>query len=874
MNGLWARICGTFSRWRRREPRVPLARILKCFRSILARNSEILDLMATMGKALSGDYVFDSHFVHSSCQRLIDLTQSLIHDLNILSGQKYVDLYASLEGIRRRLDAILAGQPSIGDIPYTLFYEDCNRDWIDEVGGKNANLGEVRNVLALPTPDGFVITTRAYHEFMASAGLSDFLTQQLNPWETQDTQALEQRLRDLQRRIEASSIPEKLAREIYHRIETLGRKYRRETLFFAVRSSASGEDTEHSFAGLHRSLLNVPETEVLQAYRQVVASLFTLQAWRYRRDKGFGEHEAAMAVGCQLMVDAVVSGVLYTVDPTAPPHSDALTVSATWGLGPPVVEGNRKVDRFRVSRDPPHALLQMHVVPKTASLISQRDGGTQWVDVSEVDQSRSCLNSQQLNLLASTGLLLERYFKRPQDIEWAFDTSGQLIILQTRPLQINLSDSDICRISDITASAPVLWSGRGDVVQRGIAVGKAFVVQSDEDLKRVPADAIVVARESSPRLAALFRHVRGVITDVGSPLGHMATVAREFRVPTVVNTEIATQLIHTGDPLTLDATQNVLYRGYIKELSYHELTYEEVFEETYEYRLLRRLLRLITPLHLVDPKGTDFTPAGCRTLHDIVRFVHERAVAELVGMNLASFHTSGCQIRLLEIPVPLDLRVIDADGGTVASPDARTLRLQDVTSIPMRAFLAGVVESNLWERTPVAMDFKSFLASMSRTFDTHRVPLEEVGLNLAVVSSNYMNINLRIGYHFNIIDAYVDDRIDDNYIYFRFIGGVTDLTRRSRRARLIGEILDRTGFRVEIRGDLVVGRMKKRPRSTMEHNLGMLGALVAYTRQLDVQMISDEEVVRHVERFMELFRSLWPRPQAAEPQGGSHGQAT
>lgn len=874
MKGFWARICGTLGRWRRREPPLPFPKILERFRSILARNNEILELMAAMGETLSGDYVFDSQYIHSSCQRLIDLTQQLIQDLNILSGQKYVDLYASLERIRRRLEGILAGQPSLDDIPYTLSYEECNRDWTEEVGGKNANLGEVRNVLGLPTPDGFVITTRAYHEFMASAGLSDFLSRQLNLQETEDTHALEQILRDVQQRIEASSVPDKLGREIQHRIETLARKYRRETLYFAVRSSASGEDTEHSFAGLHRSLLNVPETEVLQAYRQVVASLFTLQAWRYRRDKGFWDHEAAMAVGCQPMVDAVVSGVLYTVDPTHP-QSEALTVAATWGLGPPVVEGSRRVDRFRISRDPPHALLQMHVVRKTASLLSKREGGTQWVDVSEADQFKSCLNSQQLSLLASTGLLLERYFKRPQDIEWAFDTSGQLIILQTRPLQIEaLSDSEVCHIADITASAPVLWSGRGDVVQRGIAVGQAFVVESEEDLKRVPPGAIVVARESSPRLASVLRHVRGVITDVGSPLGHMATVAREFRVPTVVNTEIATQLLHTGDPLTLDATQNVLYRGRINELCYHELTHEEVFEETYEYRLLRRLLRVITPLHLVDPKGTDFKPAGCRTLHDIARFVHERAVAEVVAMNLAGSHLSGCQTRLLQIPVPLDLRVIDADGGTAADPNARSLQPQDITSIPMRAFLAGVVESNLWERTPVGMDFKSFLASMSRTFDTHRVSLEDVGLNLAVVSSNYMNINLRIGYHFNIIDAYVSDRIDDNYIYFRFLGGVTDSTRRSRRARLIGEVLDRWGFRVEIRGDLVVGRMKKRPRSTIEHNLGMLGALVAYTRQLDVQMVSDEEVVRHVDRFMELFQSLWPRPQTFELQGGSHGQAS
>lgn len=873
MKTLGARIRELFTRWRRREPPLPFPVLLERFRSILARNNEILELMAEMGDKLSGDYVFDSQYIRSSCRKLIDLAHHLVHDLNVLGNRKYMDLYAALERIQWRLDGILAGRPALEDVPYTLFYEDCNRDWAEEVGGKNANLGEVRNVLELTTPEGFAISTRVYHEFMAAAGLTaETVSRRLEEAGPSDPQALERALRDMQEQILAAPVPDGTAREIQHRIETLARRLGREHLFFAVRSSAPGEDTEHSFAGLHRSFLNVPETEVLQAYRQVVAGIFSVEAWKYRADKGFWEHETAMAVGCQLMVDAVVSGVLYTVDPVEP-QSETLTVAATWGLGPPVVEGSRKVDRFRISRDPPHVLLEMHVVRKDVALTPNPEGGTRWAEVPEPDQSKACLNSSQLSLLAATGLLLERYFKRPQDVEWAFDTSGRLVILQSRPLRVKpAADADTCRIADITANAPVLWSGRGDVVQRGIAVGQVFVVESDEDLRRVPPGVILVARESSPKLARVIRHVRGIITDVGSPMGHMATVAREFRVPTVVNTETATKILHTGDEVTLDATENVLYRGRINELCYYELTQEEVFEDSYEYRLLRRLLRHVTPLNLVDPKGTDFNPAGCRTLHDITRFVHEKAVTELATINMAGPHLAGTRPRLLKAPVPLDLRVIDADGGTRADSDARTLQPEDIVSIPMQAFLSGMVESDLWERTPVGMDFSSFMSSMSRTFDAHRASLEEVGLNLAVLSANYMNISLRIGYHFNIIDSYLSDRIDDNYIYFRFLGGVTDLTRRSRRARFIGEVLARWGFRVEIRGDLVVGRMKKRSRPRMERKLRMLGALVAYTRQLDVQLVSDEEVVRHLDRFMCLMEPLREGPGDAGPEGGSHEQ--
>ena len=93
---------------------------------------------------------------------------------------------------------------------------------------------------------------------------------------------------------------------------------------------------------------------------------------------------------------------------------------------------------------------------------------------------------------------------------------------------------------------------------------------------------------------------QGILTDIGSPAGHMAAVAREFRLPTIVGCGVATQLLHTGDEITVDATQNVVYRGLVKELRYFELTEETVYEDSYEYRLLRRVLKKITPLQLVD----------------------------------------------------------------------------------------------------------------------------------------------------------------------------------------------------------------------------------------------------------------------------------
>jgi CheY-like chemotaxis protein len=122
--------------------------------------------------------------------------------------------------------------------------------------------------------------------------------------------------------------------------------------------------------------------------------------------------------------------------------------------------------------------------------------------------------------------------------------------------------------------------------------------------------------------------------------------------------------------------------------------------------------------------------------------------------------------------------------------------------------------------------------------------------NLAIVSREYVHLSLRLGYHFNIVDAYLSDTPADNYIYFRFAGGVTELTRRSRRAALLKRILEEYGFVTEGRGDLVIGRLKGIAAHVMQDRMVALGRLIGFTRQLDIHLKSDRLVDDYVARFL------------------------
>ncbi|MGE4559432.1 MAG: pyruvate, water dikinase, partial [Desulfobulbus sp.] len=309
------------------------------------------------------------------------------------------------------------------------------------------------------------------------------------------------------------------------------------------------------------------------------------------------------------------------------------------------------------------------------------------------------------------------------------------------------------------------------------------------------------------------------------------------------------------DEITLDATQNIVYRGMIGELDHFELTEEEVFEDSYEYRLLGRLLRLISPLHLLDPQSEDFTPAACRTYHDITRFIHEKAVEELIHLSEKQGARYLSAPKRLETTLPLGLMVIDGGGGTTCDPEASVVTVDQIVCQPLKELLQGMGGLGMWCTDPVSVDLGSFMSSFTRTFSASLARPEEIGRNLVVVLEHYMNINMRLGYHFTIIDAYIAETINDNYIYFRFLGGVTEYIRRSRRAAFIAKVLEHYDFRVEIHGDLVVGRLKKLSQQRMVARMRMLGGLVGYTRQLDARMHTDSDVDHHVQLFLQAMQA-------------------
>ncbi len=843
----------------KRRPR-SFADLFRNFNSVLELNNRILTGIASMHSKLGGDYIFDTQYLRMATQDMEDLVRRLIGALDSMTPGKYIELYSSLGEISKNIQHELAGQPALPDRLMIAFSETTPKDY-DLVGAKSYNLARISNLLEIKTPAGISITTRACKEYMESNGFNKIISAIKHECMDGD-KPLDQASAEISELILSGTIPPEVRKTLNEVRDQLSLNSEK-GLGLAVRSSAWGEDGNNSFAGIYESLINVRPDRLHEAYRTVLAAIYSPAAIRYRRRLNYRTRETLMAVSFQTMVDAKCSGVVYTLSPTAP-RDNTVIISSAWGLGSAIVAGESATDQFSVSREKPYEQLAVSIQRKEKALrINPAGPGTVEETVPEHLQTRSSLSSEEIKILVKTALRLEQYFKKPQDIEFAFDQDGELIILQSRPLRIQSPVDEPCAslIEELNNREKII-SGKGDVAQQGIASGKVFIARNDSCLNDFPNGAILVVHHSSPSYAAILPRAGGLITDVGSPLGHLATIAREYRVPALLNTENATKILSEGQIITMDAEQKTVYAGILHELHLYQAKSESI-DETYEYRLLRRILRQVEPLNLFDPADSNFNPAGCETFHDITRFVHEKAVEELIEINIGTSLDSSSPNGRLKLPVPLDLTIIDIGGGlkNIESEmdsgrfNRKTIEQDQVASAPMTAFIEGVTMAGVWQSSPVPVDFSSFMSSMTRTVSPQHADSTNIGRNLAVISDNYSHISLHLGYHFTIINCYVSENPADNYVYFRFAGGVTDAERRSRRARFLSEVLARLDFSITVRDDLVIARAKKISADDIMYRMMVMGILVAYSRQLDVSMINDSSIESYANDFDELIKN-------------------
>ncbi len=823
-----------------KDPQVILREKFLNFRSLLESNNQTLNILADMEEKASGDYLFDEGYLKTQVGQLATHVSHIIRELNHLTGNRYPELEAVNQGILADILKELAAEEEIPETPWILPLSELTRESASAVGGKMAHLGEIRNRLGIRVPEGFAVTAAAYRHFLQTSGLADTLEERLTAAPINDLESLERITREVQELVRQAPLPPDLEEALRQAAAPFAGKR------LAVRSSAVGEDSDFSFAGQFHTLLNTDPADLPVHYREVVASKFRPRAVFYWRYRGFSLSQLPMAVGCLVMVPAAVSGIMFSRDPQET-DSKAVVITAVWGLGKYAVDGTVTPDLFRVTRHNPQVILEARIARKPVAFRCQASGGCGPAILPDEQAVSPCLTPEQIASLAGIALKLEEHFQCPQDIEWAIDETGDIFILQSRPLRISVPTfGEAVPEPPLELPAPILRFGVR--ASGGVGAGPVFHLASEEDIKNIPQGAVVVARQPTARLVLAMDKISAILTEVGGPTDHMSILAREFKVPTLVEVAGALQTLAPGRLVTVDADAAEVYPGVVGELLARRQKRDKAMQDNPVFRKLTAILKKAAPLNLLDPASPEFRAANCRTLHDITRFCHEKAMDAMFFLDVEEAVTARGVCRL-KTELPLNIFILDLGGGLKVSGRA-TVSEEDISSRPFQALLRGFHHPEVRWAGALAPDLKGFISVWANTmYDMAKHERGLGGKSFAIVTDRYLNFNSRLGYHFGLVDAYISEERNDNYISFQFKGGAASVDRRERRARLLGKILTDLGFKVRRTGDLVQARLVKYSQEDCEKMLEMTGLVMAFARQLDLALSSETMVDRCLEAF-------------------------
>jgi len=308
------------------------------------------------------------------------------------------------------------------------FLRDFNQITKNDValaGGKGASLGEMTRA-GIPVPPGFVILSSAFEKFLEETDLNIEIEAVLGSVNHKEIHIVENAAEKIKALIFAAEMPRDIAREIQKFFKNLNSKY------IAVRSSATAEDSASAaWAGQLESYLNTTEVNLLENVKKCWASLFTPRAIFYRFEKDLHKQKIFVAVVVQKMVESEMSGIAFSVHPVTR-DKNQLIIEACFGLGEAIVSGQVTPDSYVVEKES-KKIIDVNIQKQERGLFRSSSGGNEWQDISELKASSQALTKEQIFELAEMIVKIEKYYKKPQDIEWAF-AKDKFYILQSRPI--------------------------------------------------------------------------------------------------------------------------------------------------------------------------------------------------------------------------------------------------------------------------------------------------------------------------------------------------------------------------------------------------------------------------------------------------------
>jgi pyruvate, water dikinase len=438
-----------------------------------------------------------------------------------------------------------------------LWFNEIHFEDVNLTGGKGANLGEMYN-LGIPVPNGFVVTSNAYFEFIKENNLKPAIENILKITNVDDPDQLHKSSKKIRDIIKKAPINHQLSLDIMKAYKKLSVFGGLKNLPVAVRTSATSEDSaDASFAGQGDTFLNVlGETNVLHRVRDCWSSLFTSRSIFYQVKKHYDHFKIGVAVPVQKLINSEISGICFTANPVTN-NKKEIIVETIWGLGEYIVQGKITPDQHIIEKNTWKIISESHI-EQDVQLVRSSTHETKEVIVPKTKQKKKKINNSMAIKIAKIGQKLNNHYGKPQDIEFAIDR-GKLYIVQTRPITTTISNQKTLdnQATNITQKPDLI----GEQASPGTATGVVIIIKNPKEIDRVQKGQILVTTMTTPDFVPAMKKVNGIITDKGGQTSHAAIVSRELGVPCVVGTKTATKFLKEGDIVTINGTTGKIWKG-------------------------------------------------------------------------------------------------------------------------------------------------------------------------------------------------------------------------------------------------------------------------------------------------------------------------
>jgi pyruvate,water dikinase len=473
---------------------------------------------------------------------------------------------------------------------YIKWFRELSVNDVAEVGGKNANLGEMYSNLTsagVKVPNGYAVTASAYKYVLDYNNLWDKLKEILDNMNVDDVASLQKAGKSCRDLIQNATVPDDLRKEIINNFYELKKEYGND-LSVAVRSSATAEDSpEASFAGQNETYLNIQDEDALiDSYKRCLASNFTDRSLHYKYDNGFDYLKVYLSVVVMKMVrsDLASAGVMFSLD-TETGFKDVVFINAAWGLGENVVLGAVEPDSFYIHKPTFNkgyrAVLKRKLGHKNIKMIFTKEANisnmayeyTKNIPTSEEERNKFAISDEDAVILGDYAIKIENHysekfgFHKPMDMEWAKDgLTGEIYIVQARPETVASRKKDnVLEIYSLKEKGKVLLTGRA--VGTKIGAGKVHIINDISEMDTFKEGEVLVSDITTPDWEPIMKKASALITNKGGRTCHAAIVSRELGLPAVVGTQNATEVLKDGYKVTVSCAEGetgFVYEGILK----------------------------------------------------------------------------------------------------------------------------------------------------------------------------------------------------------------------------------------------------------------------------------------------------------------------